>query len=207
MRVFFQFSTALALITGAVTPVIAQNSDPNVEACANKTGAEQIAGCTAWLASGKLSHAQKADAFVIRGMAYFGDKDYSRTIADLTSAIDLKPKDTTALELRANTYVMQNDYARAVADYGEVIKLEPSLAAAFNNRGWAYYRLKKYSRAIADYDVAIGLDPQSAQSLYVRGLAKGKLGQGPASKADIARAIAIDPNIVTKMAKAMGAGG
>ena len=204
MRFFFQVSISLASAIGIATPAI---GDPNEHACAVSKGAEQIAGCTAWLASAKLSDAQKADAFLIRGMAYFDDKDYSRAIADLTHAIALKPGDTTALEWRANAYMMQDDYARAVADYGEVIQLEPSLAVAFNNRGWAYYRLKKYARAIADYDAAVRRDPQNAQALYIRGLAKGKLGQNAGSKADISRAIAIDPNIVTKLATARSGGG
>ena len=207
MRVFLQLSTAFALAIGAVTPAIAQEGDPNAIACAVESGAGQVAGCTAWIGSGKLNDADAEKAFFIRGYANYKVKDYARAIADFGSAIRLKARNAAAFLARANTYNDQGDYARAVADYGVVIRLKPRQLSAFNNRGWAYYRLKDYTRAIADYDAVIRLDPRNVMALYIRGLAKAKLGHSQASKADIARAIAIDPDIANKFAKATGQSG
>jgi tetratricopeptide (TPR) repeat protein len=202
MRVFFQLSMAFALAIGAVTPAIAQEGYPRALACADKSGAEQISGCTAWLESGNLDDEDAEQAFFIRGYAYYEAKNYARAISDFSSAIRLNASDAVTFLARANAYDHQGDYARAIADYGAVIRLDPRQLNAFNNRGWAYYRLKKYTRAIADYDAAIRLDPRNVRAFYVRGLAKAKLGHSQASKADIARAIAIDPDIANKFAKA-----
>ena len=202
----FQLSFVFALSIAVAAPAIAQ-ADPNFEACANKSGADQIAGCTAMIDSRKLNDKDRAGAFAIRGSNYLHQKDYVRSISDFDHAIRLEPGQSMTFVGRGAAYLMKNDLARGIADFDEAIRLDPHNSVAFNNRGWAYYLRKDYVRAVADYDVAIALDPQFAQSLYVRGLAKGKLGQNAQGKADISRAIAIDPNIVTEMAKAMGAGG
>lgn len=204
MRVFFQISTAFALVIRAATPAIAQEGDPNALACAVKSGAEQIAGCTAWIESGKLKDTDAEKAFFIRGYANYIEKDYAHAIADFSVAIRLKTHNSGALLARANTYLDQGDFARAVSDYDQVIRRNPRQSNAFNNRGWAYYRLKEYTRAIADYNTVIRRDPGNVKALYIRGLAKAKLGHSQASKADIARAIAIDPDIANKFAKATG---
>lgn len=201
-----QFLAALALTEVAAAPVVGQDSDPNMEACGNKSGAEEIAVCTAWMNSGKLNDANIAAAFEIRGSAYLDEKDYARAIADFSGSLRVKRGQPTVFFMRANAYVLEGNYARAIADYGEVIRLDSSVLTAFNNRAWAYYQLKQFSKAIVDYDTVIRRDPRNVQALYIRGLAEAKLGRNNSSKADIAAATALDPNIAQKIAKAMREG-
>src|SRR5258708_23552605 len=200
----FQLLAAFSLATGAAAPANGTDNDPNENACAVTSGAERIAGCTAWMESRKLDDADAKAAFNIRGSTYLAEKDYARAVADFSDWIRLAPKDAMAYLSRADAYTLKGDYALAIADYGVVIRVDPSVLNAFNNRAWSYYRLKEYSRAVSDYDTVIQRDPRNVQALYIRGLAEGKLGHSEASKADIARAIALDPNIANRFAKATG---
>src|SRR2546430_16845544 len=98
MRALLRVTTMVALAWIA-PPVSAQDDDSNTNACANKSGDEAIAGCTAAIESGKLNEANTEGASLLRGHAYFDEKEYARAIVGFTCASRLNTRYTTALTL------------------------------------------------------------------------------------------------------------
>ena len=90
MRIFAQIGGAI-LLASTAAPAASQTSDPNFDACANTTGEEAIAGCTAAITSGKWDAPNLVILFFNRGYTYFHQKDYARASADANEAIRLDP--------------------------------------------------------------------------------------------------------------------
>lgn len=76
--------------------------------------------------------------------------EHDRTIADLTEAIRLNPRNASAYARRGAAYRMKGDYDRAIADCTEAIRLNPNEYSAFADRGVAYRIKGDLLRAIAD---------------------------------------------------------
>lgn len=194
MRLLIVFSTAAALAL-VVAPAAAQSSDPNVRTCEDKSGAEAIAGCTAAIASNKLSPKNLAVTLTNRGAEYVHLNSYARAIVDFNEAVRLDPKSEVAFLNRGNAYFFQKDYAHAMADFNRAIGLNGQFSMAFSNRGQVYFMQGRYVRALADLNEAIRLNPKNADPLYARGLVKAKLGNSAGSKIDLASALALNPAI------------
>jgi len=80
-----------------------------------------------------------ADAYVNRGLAYAGKKDYKSAVAavaDYNEAIALDPKNIDAYISRGLVYYEYKVYDQAIADYGEAVALEPQQAAAYSALAW-----------------------------------------------------------------------
>ena len=157
MRIVRHFAMAF-LLAAAPYSANAQSSDPNAEACFNKSRADAIIGCTAAI---RLDP-QSPDAFNNRGLAYAAQHDYARAIADYSGAIRLNPQYAQAFNNRGNTYRIQKDYARAIADYDEAIRVRPQFALALYGRGLSKARLGQAIASKADMDRAPASDPKVA---------------------------------------------
>jgi tetratricopeptide (TPR) repeat protein len=134
-----------------------------------------------------------AQAWVNRGAAYGGLRQYDKAIADYSKAIELDPKFAAAWYNRGAAYVGLRQYDKAIADYSKAIELDPNGAVYWNNRGLAHHELHQYDKATADWSKAIELDPKLAAAWYNRGAAYGGLRQYDKAIADYSRAIELDP--------------
>src|SRR5260370_23051126 len=63
-----------------------------------------------------------SDAFLGRGGAHLGMKEYNKGIVDLTEAIRLDPSAEHALRLRGWAYCMIEDYDGAISDMTKAIR-------------------------------------------------------------------------------------
>ena len=64
--------------------------------------------------------------------------EYDRSIADLTEAIKLNPRDAESYADRGVTYRMKRDYDIAVADLSEALKINPRSRYAYSERALVY---------------------------------------------------------------------
>ena len=126
MRIFAQIGAAIVLAWTAA-PAASQTSDPNFGACANKTGEEAIAGCTAAITSGKWGAPNLAILFYNRGNAYFHQNDYARAIADYSEAIRLNPQIAKAFYNRGNAKKLIGETAEGEADIARARVLDPNV--------------------------------------------------------------------------------
>lgn len=92
-----------------------------------------------------------AQAFVIRGIAYFIYQQYDLAIADFSSSIEITPT-AQAYAKRGSAYFAIENYELAIADFTKAIDLGTQDANIYLERGRAYEALGMRAEAAADYD-------------------------------------------------------
>ncbi len=99
-----------------------------------------------------------AEAYYIRGRAYYYKGWYDKAIADFTKAIEINPYYTEAYNSRGHIKRRKyNNFDGAIADYTMVIELNPRFAWAYHNRANAYYHQGQYDKACSDWRQACEL--------------------------------------------------
>ena len=77
--------------------------------------------------------------------------DVSGAIAAYSDAIQINPRDTSALYERGQLYEQQNQLKKAIADYSKLIELQPFLKGWYITRGFARQKAGDTSGAKADF--------------------------------------------------------
>jgi tetratricopeptide (TPR) repeat protein len=143
--------------------------------------------------------AATADEFFIAGFNKFVDpgenvrEGRKEAIRQLSRAIALNPKYTTAYFMRAYINEDLGNYSSSLADYNQVIALNPNHADAYSNRGLLKKnRLNDPQGALSDYNQAITLSPKDPDAYSNRGLLKvDKLNDLQGALADYNQAISL----------------
>jgi tetratricopeptide (TPR) repeat protein len=145
--------------------------------------------------------AATADEFFIAGFNKFiepgadvrGGRE--EAVRQLSRAIILNPKYTTAYFTRAYINRLLLNFSAALADYNQVIALNPKHQEAYNNRGnLKSQTLNDPKGALADYNQAIFLNPSYAIAYINRGALKHqKLNDPQGALADYNQAISLNP--------------
>jgi tetratricopeptide (TPR) repeat protein len=138
--------------------------------------------------------AQDAPALRARGQASLANGDRIRGMADLNSAVDLKPGDPENYVARARGYLMTGEPNAAVRDFETAINLKLERADVYAGRGAAYLTLGDYPRALDDFDRALKLQRDNAQALKGRGMTRAAMGDNKQAIADLSAALARTPN-------------
>jgi tetratricopeptide (TPR) repeat protein len=190
-------ASVLALAFVLFTAPVQAQAAPNAKCTGedNIAWSEQIAGCSAAVASGIYAGKDLAKILLFRAKAYSMIRDLDRSLADVEEAIRLDPTNAFAVGARGDVYLVKQDYEHAVADYTEAAALEPGNPLLFIGRGMAYIGAGDTDRAMADFEQAIRLQPGLALGLYWRGIVRRFKGDVEAGEADIAAARKIDPGV------------
>lgn len=107
-------------------------------------------------------------------------------LADLESAIELKPGDAGSYLDKGIIFARKEQFEDAVGQYSKAIELNPNYALAYFNRGSAKEKLGKQDEALADYQKSSELDP--ANELAKSTVARLKTAQAEAEAAAKAKA-------------------
>jgi tetratricopeptide (TPR) repeat protein len=110
---------------------------------------------------------KNAEAYYLRGTAYYGRYDSAYTAND--------PK------------ADGEDFWRAVTDFTKAIELNHNYAEAYHYRGLTYHGLGLNLQSIADYTQAITLDPNMEYPYYGRALVYEEDGRKEEAIADYRR--------------------
>ena len=135
--------------------------------------------------------------FFNRACRYIEKGNYQEAIADLSSAIELKPDFALSYNNRGTAYGKSGNHEAAIADFSKAIKLQPDYAEAYYNRGTAYGKSGNHEAAIADFSKAIELKPDFAGAYNNRGAAFDSSDNYQAAIADYNKAIELDPDYVS----------
>jgi tetratricopeptide (TPR) repeat protein len=144
-----------------------------------------------------IGETNEAEFYYNRGKEYAVNKDYDKSIADFSKAIELNPDDYVSYYDRALDYEHKNDVNSAILDYSRSIDINPDFIYAYNNRGFMYDRKKEYDKALADYNKAIELDPESPVSYYNRGFSYELQKNVTKAIEDYKKVLSLDPNMTT----------
>lgn len=133
-----------------------------------------------------------AEAYRMRGRAYFEVTELDRSINDYSAAIKLSPPDAQTLLDRATAYLARANYSAAMADCDRAISLNSKLAQAFNLRGTARRAQGDARAALGDFDRAVALAPNVA-NYFQRGATYQILGEHREAIADFTEVIEMRP--------------
>jgi tetratricopeptide (TPR) repeat protein/predicted aspartyl protease len=106
-----------------------------------------------------------AAAFVRRGTAFAGRKDYDRALIDLTRACELQPANPDYFFERGQIYVQKSDSANALTDFNRVLELKPDHQPALMIRAQLRLDIKNTTDARSDLDA---IDKLAAKQADVR---------------------------------------
>jgi tetratricopeptide (TPR) repeat protein len=135
---------------------------------------------------------KSAESHLSRGMSSLVQGKPDEAIAELNTAIRMKPKYRDAYGFRAGVYEAKGELDKAIADYNEAIRLDPKFAAWFTARGNAYAKKGESDKAMADYNEAIRLASAESWGYNCRGLAYQGKGELDKAIADFTEAIRLN---------------
>ncbi len=115
------------------------------------------------------------DAYVKRAAIYAEAKLFTRAIADMTSAIELLPRNARLRNTRGYFHLSQNDLDRAMTDFDDAIGLDLEYHQPYNNRGLVRIAREDFQGALLDFDAALQIDPNYLDALNNRGFALMRL--------------------------------
>jgi tetratricopeptide (TPR) repeat protein len=125
------------------------------------TDEKRIEACTALLARQPAAPpARRKEIFERRARAY-SYKQPEKYIEDLTSALEIDPKDVRLLIARGRAFLDHRKDEQAFADFNKAAELEPYNTDVFMERGFAYSLRQDTAKAQADYEHVLKLDPES----------------------------------------------
>lgn len=140
-------------VAAAADPIADCNQTSNLE--------RQIAGCTAFIRSGKGLGGNLAIAYTNRGIAYGAKGRYKQSLSDLNEAVRLSPDESVTYYNRGNAYYDLGRYKDAIIDYSKALEFEQDFALALFNRGIAYELLGQTDKSMDDYRAVLAIDPDA----------------------------------------------
>jgi Tfp pilus assembly protein PilF len=180
---------------GRVEQKLAVISGGDWGACTRAPDREDgISACSRLISAKKLSGADLAQAYVLRGVGYVRFQgDYDLGIADFSEGIRLDPKIVTAYAGRGAGYVRKGSLDLAFKDLNEGLRLNANSAGIHNGLGIYYLAKGEYNQALVEFNTAIRLLPQYLYAYRYRAEAYERKGDLTAALADYRVALSFDP--------------
>ena len=88
---------------------------------------------------------------VLKGLVYFGDKDFVNAESNFQAAVDILPYEPNALWNLAITQEKISKINEALATYDKLLRISPNLEAGYYNRGRLKMQLNDFDGAIKDF--------------------------------------------------------
>jgi len=98
-----------------------------------------------------------------RGITYFALSQYTKAIADFTTAIELQPTDARAFTNRGLAHRMAGNLRAAHDDFDHSLELNPMWADTLYGRALTHFDLGNIPAAMRDCDHAIAIKPDFKQ--------------------------------------------
>jgi len=131
--------------------------------------------------------------YFFRGWIFLVTKDWDRSIADCSRAIDLDPRQARTYAIRASAFAEKNDLASAKKDYDQALEHSPDWGFIWTARASARLRLGDDAGAVQDATRAMELESNDFSAPFVRAQAKWRLGDRTGAISDVTRAITLSP--------------
>jgi tetratricopeptide (TPR) repeat protein len=132
-----------------------------------------------------------AEAYLVRGRAFYQESMYPEALEDLNKYSGLKPSDATGYYLRGLAHASLGHSNEALADADQLQRLAATDARGHFLRGFTHLLAARYQQADDEYSA--GIKMRANDSLYVnRALARMELGRYGDAEADLQQAYAIN---------------
>ena len=150
--------------------------------------------CTRAIESGKLSPAERAQAYLSRGVEWAGKNDYDRAISDYDAALGIDPKLADAIHNRGIAWAHKGNPDRAITDFDAALRLQPKDAGIYHSRAVEWTVKGDYKRALADYDTVVRLDPKASGISFSRARTLFYAADYPRAVEEFERAQKLEPS-------------
>lgn len=138
---------------------------------------------------------KNAEAYRMRGTAYYHEEKFDLAIADYNQAIALNAKDAIAYAGRGLSHFKQSDLDGAIADLQRAARLSPNSVAIYNHLVDVYWRKQDWDNVISNATQTIRVNPsQSAWACDVRGTAYQNKGDLDRALKEFATSIRLRPD-------------
>jgi tetratricopeptide (TPR) repeat protein len=135
------------------------------------------------------------EAYVARGSAYLGQRNYELAIADYSRAIELSPQDGRLYDYRGKAYLDNHNDEQAMNDFEQAITLGHNPANTHNRLGIAKENYYGNGAGMADFSVAIETAPGYGLLYNNLAISLGHLGLSNDAFVNYAQAIQRDPHL------------
>lgn len=115
---------------------------------------------------------QISQAYIYRGMANQGLREFDKAIEDFSTYIKMDPTNTNALYYRGFVYYLLEDYDNAIIDFDKVLSIDENNAYAYYNLGMSYYRTNKLILACKNFQEACQLKVTNACKMIITNCTK-----------------------------------
>lgn len=153
MNCAIRLATAIFLLASAEV-----RADPAADCNDGSNLTRQIRGCTQVIQKTMRSDAVST-AYMNRAIAYAQRQQYTKSLADFTSAIHADKDNNFAYYNRGNIYLELRKPRQAIADYSKAIEIASDMSPALLNRALAHEVLGERDKSIADFRAAAELEP------------------------------------------------
>jgi lipoprotein NlpI len=137
-----------------VSKLAIKSGDPSDQSSFNKQlqglSEQTIKKATETIAGGKLTGADLADAYCLRGQSYAELDRYDEAIQDTSTAVRLAPNSSGPLICRGEIYFRTGQFDKSIADYSKAIPLGATMAGTFRGRGVSRLFAGLVEEAVAD---------------------------------------------------------
>jgi tetratricopeptide (TPR) repeat protein len=183
---------ALTFALGSVSFEV--NAAPHdKQLCSESKGDESIAACTRAITSGQFRGYGLSALYAERGRLFYDREEFEKAYEDHNHALDLNPRNSSALNGRGLYFQKKDKLEQAINDYSKSIEIDPNYRAPYINRGNVFRDLGQYEKAISDYTKSISLEA-SALAYTNRANTYVLIGSNEQAARDFNNAIRIDPN-------------
>jgi PQQ-dependent catabolism-associated CXXCW motif protein len=155
---------------------------------------QRVTACSSRIASGKLKGDDLAEAYYLRGWAYYSLKQSQLAMADYNQAVAMAPANSGYLNDRGILFRDLGDNDRAMQDFSQAISVNPSYALALANRAYILRSKLRLDEAIADTTTAIKLDPKLSWAYENRAFAYEDKEMWRALFADAQKMVELSPD-------------
>jgi tetratricopeptide (TPR) repeat protein len=121
------------------------------------------------------------------------EKKPDAALADIQSALKLKPDFAAVYYLASQVYTSKNDLVSAATAAAQAVKYAPDDKLGWYNAGVIAYAQGDWQSAVTDEQEALSLDSQYANALYVLGLSYYQLQRPADSMATFEALAKLDP--------------
>lgn len=138
-----------------------------------------------------------AEVYVAQALAYFEQKQWSKSIAACTEALRVHPKMGAAYKIWGNCLQRAGKSTEAIGIYAKALEVKADMAEIYCNLGSIYAKEKKWQQAIEHYQKSTIINPDNA--VPYRNLAKvwDELEEYSKSADCFFKAIDIQPDLLS----------
>lgn len=133
-----------------------------------------------------------AAAYMLRAQYHTEMEDTVSALADLTTALKIRPDHASLLKDRGDLYFEMGKFDLSDADFNRIIQLEPGNVIGYMGVGRNALRTDRNQQAIDLFSKAIKFDPNYSTGYSFRAEAYGKEGKWHEASDDIIKALDID---------------